>query len=200
VNREWKSQRAGGWSNDSLRRVLLDLREVDQAARREFGARVTDSMYVKQLIRKDSALTAQLNAIIDRFGFPTRSMVGPDAANAAMLIVQHAAPSFQERVLAVTKRIPRGELSPEALAMLEDRVLVHQGKLQRYGTQFTIAGDDIFRFAPTEDVAGLAIRREQAGLPPMDLYVCMMEESGMRIDRGTLPGARRPAHDFPRRR
>ena len=195
VNRAWTSQRAAGWSNDSLRRVLLDLQAEDQAARREFGARVTDTTYLRTLIQKDSALSEHLMAIIDRFGFPTRSMVGPDGATSAMLIVQHAVPSFQERVLAITRSVPSGELSPEALAMLEDRVLVHQGKPQRFGTQFTLGNDGVFRFAPTEDVAGLATRRELAGLPPLDLYVCMMEDSGMRIDRATVPGARRRERD-----
>lgn len=191
VNREWTAGPRRAWSNDSLRQVLHALAAEDQDARKEFGARVLDSAYVRQLMTQDSARSATLIGIIDRAGLPTRSMVGPDGADAAMLIVQHAVPALQERVLDLTRGIRRGELSPQALAMLEDRVLVHQKKPQRFGTQFTLSADGLFRFAPAADLDGLAARREQAGLPPLDLYVCFMEEAGMRIDRNSLPGAQR---------
>jgi hypothetical protein len=103
-----------------------------------------------------------------------------------MLIVQHSS-TLQERVLTLAKAAPTGEISAEKLAMLEDRVLVHQGKPQRFGTQFTAGSDGVFRFAPVSDPANLDARRSLAGMPPMREYVCLFEEAGMRVDRSSLP-------------
>jgi hypothetical protein len=118
-------------------------------------------------------------------------MVGPAGSDAAMLIVQHSWP-LQERVLALAKAMAPGEVSLEKLGMLEDRVLVHQGKAQRWGTQFTLGSDGLFRFAPASDPAGLDSRRAVAGMPPLKQYVCLMEDAGMRIDRSSLPPGFRP--------
>jgi len=107
------------------------------------------------------------------------------------LIIQHSWP-LQERVLASAKALPSGQISPEKLSMLDDRVLVHQGKPQRFGTQFNTGSDGVFRFAAASDTAGLDARRSAAGMPPMRQYVCLLEEAGMRVDRASLPGAFRP--------
>jgi hypothetical protein len=186
VSRTWSIETGLRWSNDSLRQVLLGLAEQDQAARKDFGARVMDSSYARELGDLDRDLAARLSAILDRFGLPTRSMVGAAGSDAAFLVVQHNE-SLQKRVLALAHQAPAGEVSPQALAMLEDRVLVHEGRPQRFGTQFTIQADGRMRFAETEETAGLAARRTAAGLPPLSQYTCLMEESGMVIDRSSLP-------------
>ena len=185
VNRAW-SRDTGSWSNDSLRQVLLRMVERDQRARDSFATRLQDSTYVRQLGQLDSSLAAELTPILARFGLPSRALVGAAGSDAAMLIIQHNG-QLQASALLMAQKLPAGQVSPQALAMLEDRVRVHEGRPQRYGTQFNIGPDGQFRFAPTESLAGLEARRAGAGLPPFEQYVCMMEESGMRIDRGTLP-------------
>ena len=75
--------------------------------------------------------------------------------------------------------------------MLEDRVLVHRNQPQRFGTQFTLGADGLFRFEPVSDTAGLDARRAAQGIPPLSLYVCMLEEAGMKVDRSSLPSRRR---------
>lgn len=186
VSRTWSREVNLRWSNDSLRRVLLDLAREDQEGRREFGARVTDSSYARRLIELDRRLSATVKGILDEFGLPTRSMVGPAGASAVLLVVQHSE-SLQARVLDLSRRVAPGELPPQSLAMLEDRVLVHEGKMQRFGSHFSLSSDGRFRFAPTEDLKGLEKRRSAVGIPPLDLYVCLLEEAGMRIDRTSLP-------------
>lgn len=102
VNRAWSQEAGVRWSHDSLRHVLLAMRDRDQAARADFGARVTDTLYGRALISLDSTLAGEMAVILDRFGLPTRSMVGAAGSDAAMLIVQHSWP-LQERVLALAK-------------------------------------------------------------------------------------------------
>jgi hypothetical protein len=186
VNRAWSRETAGSWSNDSLRQVLLGLEASDQADRESLATRLNDSAYVHRLNRADSARAVELAGILDRFGLPTRSMVGAAGSDAAMLIVQHNG-ALQAPVLRMAIALPPGDISPQTLAMLEDRVRTNDGQPQRYGTQFTIRNDGHLVFAPTESLAGLESRRAAAGLPPLAQYVCLMEGSGLQIDRSTLP-------------
>jgi hypothetical protein len=186
VNRTWSRESGSTWSNDSLRRVLLALQRRDQEARRDHGARAMDSTYVRQLMEVDRQTSAAAKEILDRYGVPTRSMVGSAGASALFLVVQHSA-SLQERLLAMAKRAPPGEVPPTSLAMLEDRVLANSGKPQVYGTHFNMTPDGRLRFAPVAEPAGMAARREEAGIMPLDVYVCFLEEGGLRVDRSTLP-------------
>jgi hypothetical protein len=205
VLRTWKTEVPGQWTNDSLRRVLLAMADADQAARREFGARAGDSVFAKQLMADDSVRAKAMSAILDRFGLPGRSLVGAAGSDAAMLLVQHNGP-LQARALTLANRLPAGQVSPEALAMLEDRLAVSEGRPQRYGTQFSLGPDTIFRLAPMAPVPDLAARRARAGLPPMSLYVCWLKESGMRVDAqadtfssvGSARGSARPGSSYSR--
>ena len=52
---------------------------------------------------------------------------------------------------------------------------------------FNATGDGVFHFARTVALDGLEERRARAGLPPMDQYVCMLEEAGMKVDHASLP-------------
>jgi hypothetical protein len=185
VSRNWSREAGATWSNDSLRRALLALERRDQEPRREFGKRVGDTTYLRRLIQLDQETSAEVQGILDRFGLPTRSMVGAAGASALFLVVQHSA-TLQQRVLDLAKRAPEGEVPPSALAMLEDRVLANSGRPQVYGTHFNITPEGLVKFAPI-DSRDLASRRERAGLPPLDVYLCLVEESGLRVDRSTLP-------------
>ncbi len=186
LNKAWSAEKGVSWANDSLRRVLLALADRDQAARQDFGAHASDTAYGRRLNATDSVLAGRLEKILARFGLPTRSMVGPKGSDAAMLVVQHNE-RLQERVLALARALPPGQISPQALAMLEDRVLVHQGKAQRYGTQFSNGPDGVFRLDPTDDLPGLAARREKAGLPPLPQYACLLEAAGVKLERSSFP-------------
>ena len=74
-------------------------------------------------------------------------MVGA-AADAAWLMAQHAIhdPEFQRECLGLLEAaVWQGEASPRNLAYLTDRVLVHEGRPQRYGTQFMHGHDGLCR-------------------------------------------------------
>jgi len=98
--------------------------------------------------------------------------VGEDGADAAWLLAQHADrnPARQREFLdALRGAVARGEASPANLAYLEDRVRVHAGQPQLYGTQFTMT-DGKFGPRPIDDPARLDQRRATAGLEPFAAY------------------------------
>jgi hypothetical protein len=72
-------------------------------------------------------------------GWPGETLVGPAAAHAVWLLVQHAPHDFQEECLPLLEdAVARGDASPRDLAYLTDRVLMFRGEPQVYGTQYQV--------------------------------------------------------------
>jgi hypothetical protein len=111
---------------------------------------------------------------MDRFGWPTKSMVGAKGASAAFVIAQHN-PSLHHRVLALMQALPASEVSVGERAMLEDRVRVRDGLPQRFGTQASWDSTGVMHFDPIEDLEHLDARRVEVGLPPMPVYICVLQ-------------------------
>ena len=120
----------------------------------------------------DTENTRWLMDVVERHGWPTRKLVGKDGALAAWLLAQHADadPAFQRKCLDLMTMLPRSEVAQENVAFLTDRVLLAEGKKQRYGTQFA-AVDGKLQPRPLEDEANVDKLRAQVGLPPLAEYL-----------------------------
>jgi hypothetical protein len=162
--------------NSELREVLLRLSAADQAVRREVVAAQRPSPEVIARMRAlDLEHSARLERIIDRVGWPSPSLVGADGVQAAFIVLQHSQPLLQRRALPLLQAAhAKGALAGESLALLTDRVLVHQGKPQRYGTQAKTV-DGVLVLEPLEDAAAVDARRAKLGLPPLEQYIRALE-------------------------
>jgi hypothetical protein len=90
---------------------------------------------IKELMRVDQANTAWLTELTARRGWPGRTLVGKDGAHVAWLLAQHADPQSQPAFLDLLREaVAAGEASASDLAYLEDRVRMHAGQPQLYGT------------------------------------------------------------------
>jgi len=125
----------------------------------------------------DADNTKWLKGVIERHGWLGESLVGRDGANAAWLLVQHADadPKFQRHCLDLMAKLPPGEVSRSELAYLTDRVLLAEGKKQKYGTQCMFA-DGKWKPRPLEDEANVDKRRAEVGLPPLAEYLKLIEQ------------------------
>lgn len=170
----WSNEQPGSWSNDSLRLVLIEMAEADQAVREGFADSISNTAFMRRMAEQDSMRLAQLRGIISRFGWPTRSLVGARGASAAFLIAQHNGP-IQQEALRLMRALPKGQVQLSELAMLEDRVLTSDGRPQKYGTQFKPPVGDVMEFFPIDSVTRVEARRATVGLPPMGVYLCMMQ-------------------------
>lgn len=121
--------------------------------------------------------TNYLKKVVKRMGWPTISIVGQEASQAAWLLVQHADHdlAFQAHCLELMKKVPVDGVSQTNVAYLDDRVRVANGQPQVYGTQFYQEGDS-FGPQPIEDIENLDKRRKKIGLGPFIDYEARMQQ------------------------
>lgn len=155
-------------------RALNDLKQMgvsDQSIRANPAAMSAADAARQQALDTDNM--KRLAQIIARYGWPGVRFAGAYAQN-AFLVLQHADVATQQTYLPLLRAAAaRGDVPAADLAMLEDRVLVQQGKPQLYGTQFMPA-KPLKQYA-VADAAHLDDRRRAVGLPPMDEYLQMMK-------------------------
>lgn len=162
-----------------LRNELLRLAAEDQNGREGLMTAVArnDTATLFRFMRADSAHTRRLQQIVASHGWPTSALVGREAVAAAWLILQHSPDNpWQEEMLPTLERAAAaGDVSRTELAMFTDRLLVHQGKPQRYGNSFSMKNGRLVP-DPIDDLAGLDARRSAIGLPPMAEYARELAE------------------------
>ena len=146
--------------DEELRAELLRRMERDQAAR------LADDRDWELVLQVDAENLPWLKDVIADRGWPGASLVGPDGAQAAWLLAQHADsdPAFQRQCLdLLTAAVEAGEATARDLAYLTDRVLLHEGQPQVYGTQLVGRGG---RWVPDNlrDPDGVDGRRAAVGL------------------------------------
>jgi hypothetical protein len=174
--------RWNGWVDEELRRELLARAGEDQRVRRlasppkgQHELRLPDEV-AEELRRVDTGNTRWLASLVATHGWPGRTLAGTDGAEAAWLLAQHADrdPELQRTFLeALRGAVADGDAPPGNLAYLEDRVRVHDGRPQLYGTQFTMTDGELGP-SPIEDPDRLDERRAEAGLGPFAAYEAQM--------------------------
>ena len=116
----------------------------------------------------------RLDEIMNEHGWPTKHMVGEEAARAAWLIAQHADRQLdvQRRALHLMQQaVSAGSARPRELAFLRDRTLVNEGRKQIYGTQIAGVKDGRPIPWPCEEPERTDELRAEVGIEPFDEYV-----------------------------
>jgi hypothetical protein len=126
--------------HEELRQELLALRAEDHRVRQELiDAGELGGPYVPRMEGVHRKNAARLRELIAQYGWPAEDIAGRDGAEAAWLIAQHAVgePDFQRRALALVGAcVAEARVPAWHAAYLEDRVALHEGRPQRYGTQW----------------------------------------------------------------
>jgi hypothetical protein len=173
--------------HDELRRHLLQMLDEDRRVR----ARLADSGelfqgYAPEMADVHRRNAQELQAIIERVGWPSSTLVGEDGAHAAWVILQHAIgfPELQRRSLRLLEEAAaRGKADRAHVAHLEDRICFFERRPQRYGTQFD--WDPQGQMSPwlLEDPEHVDDHRRAVGLGPLAESVARIRQE----TRGTTP-------------
>ena len=156
--------------DNELRAELRRRVAADQEARRALDS--------EAMAAADAANLPWLRQLITDVGWPGKSLVGEDGAKDAWLLAQHADrdPAFQRRCLdLLTAAVEGGEAGAVDQAYLTDRVLLHEGQPQEYGTQ-AIGRDGRFVARNLRDPGHVDERRAAVGLGPLAEYLASMTE------------------------
>lgn len=155
--------------DETLEDRLVALAARDQQVLQELfdtGELPTDGYHPRlRALHEDNARV--LGAIIDRHGWPDRTMAGEKGAEAAWLVAQHAVfdLAFMQRCAdLVEKAVTAGTVPGWQLGFLQDRLRTLSGRPQLYGTQFERDAEGRLVSSPIEDPAGVDARRAALGL------------------------------------
>jgi hypothetical protein len=122
-------------------------------------------------------MRAQLKTLASTRGsaWPTKSVVGAAGVHAVYLLVERDS-ALATSVLRRLMEAGPAESPAVDVATLEDRLRIQTGRKQLYGTQFRWTSRR-HRAAPMEDSAHADLRREDAGLPPFALGLCLAKNT-----------------------
>lgn len=137
----------------------------------------TDSSQFKSIWHQmditDSTNLVTVQNIIANHGWLGKEDIGDRGVLTMFLVIQHAGDlQVQLKYLPMLRQAAKdGKLERWNLAILEDRVLVRQGKKQLYGSQIgTDQKTGKHYILPIENEAQVNERRAEAGLQPLEIY------------------------------
>ncbi len=149
----------------TLQSTLKKMVDEDQAVRKE------STIVPTRVEAIDRAHRPILERIHQEYGWPKISLVGKEATNEFWLLVQHQEVELQRAWLPELERaVAAHDASRSNYAYLYDRVMKESGKPQHWGTQAT-CHDGKALMDPVDDPAGLAGRRRELFMQPIDQYL-----------------------------
>ncbi|GAA3739477.1 hypothetical protein GCM10022225_23270 [Plantactinospora mayteni] len=155
-----------------IRRQLLRVHRIDKALRSRLVYGAADPALGEQLRTLTDAASAWLHDVVRQHGWPTCTLVGPTASEAACRLVQHARiPNTQHRHCLRLVRVAarRGEVPWRQVAYLTDALRIRQGRAQLFGTKFVARGGVLVPY-PIERPELVDERRRQMRLEPLARY------------------------------
>ena len=88
----------------------------------------------REMMRVDLSNLRRIEQIIGQYGYPGKTLVGEPTNVAAFYIIQHS-PKIKQYIPLIEAAARKGELPFYEYAKMQDRMLMHEGKEQIYGTQ-----------------------------------------------------------------
>ena len=166
----------------TLRAELLAMDKADQGPRMrllaEKDSKKQQAIWA-EMFRNDAQNQAKLKAIVAKWGWPGKSLVGKQASDAAWEVLQHTTedkPFMRKCLPMLVSAMDRGDAERPEVALLVDRVLVGEGKKQLYGSQFAMDSSGKMTANPIQDPAHLDERRRAMHLPPFAVYEKELQE------------------------
>lgn len=167
--------------NKPLARKLDSIYNEDQTYRHEvielqkkYGQKSKEVSSLWEKIEKiDSLNHIKVTTILDKYGWLGTDVVGQKGNSALFLVIQHSDLKTQEKYLPMMKdAVKNGKANGQNLALLEDRILIRNGKKQIYGSQIGTHPETNESYVlPLENPDEVDNRRASVGLSSLEDYV-----------------------------
>ena len=170
--------------------ILCDIGRKDQAVRADWAKMATGSVtneeaieYALKLDETDSTNLASVSRILDTYGWPSGLS---DAANEAIfLVIDHSDLRTMNKYIGLFRdAVAKRYIQMNDLVTMEDRMLMNDGKPQKYGTQaYSLVEDSktVIYIWPVEDPDKLDALRKAVGLMPIQSYLEIVKQQGVEI-------------------
>ena len=168
LNKPLTEELARIFDDDQKYRMLID------SAEKVSGKNSPQLDSLKKIIQvQDAKNLSRVTELIDGLGWLGADDVGRKGNQALFLVIDHSNPETRKKYLPIMKEASeRGKAVPGEVAMLEDQVLLDDGKSQRYGSQVKYNNESkTYELYPVEDEAGVDERRADMGLAPLGDYL-----------------------------
>ncbi len=130
-----------------------------------------DSIW-KIISSKDVINLGKVKSILDNYGWLGSEEIGKKGSTTLFLVIQHSDKETQEKYLPMMRMaVKNNKAEASALALLEDRVALGNGRKQIYGSQIGGQGPNGYYVLPLRNPDSLDIWRARVGLKPMAEYV-----------------------------
>lgn len=163
VNKRLKEELDSIYHVDQLYRDILDSpQKKDSLAKtHNLAGQEVDQRIFSKMTEIDRSNIKRVKRIIKQYGYPGAKLVGSPTNEAAWYVIQHSEDIAQ--YFPLIERAGKGkELPFDLVAMMQDRLLMGQGKQQLYGTQVRCENSECYVW-PIANPAQVNQRRKQAG-------------------------------------
>lgn len=167
--------------NKSLVAILDTISQDDQLPRlqlagieKKYGWSSTQMrINLAKMAKNDSINVHKITAILDKYGWLSKEVVGERGSDAIFLVIQHSDLPTQLKYLPLLRSAVKQDPSlASKLALLVDRVSLRQGKKQIYGSQLMRNNSTgKYYVQPLDDPENVDKRRAEVGLSPIKEYV-----------------------------
>lgn len=149
----------------------ITLRQAVRPTIKNYGYESEQMDSLNQIIsRSDSVSLIRIKAIIDEYGWLGISDIGIQANQSLYLAIQHGSDEDRKKYFPLLKAsAEEGESDKSAMATMWDRMLVHEGKEQKYGTQSHMKNGSLVLY-PIEDERQVNKLRKSVGLPKLKQF------------------------------
>ncbi|MBL7934058.1 MAG: hypothetical protein JNL60_19295 [Bacteroidia bacterium] len=127
----------------------------------------------RTMFQTDSTNLLAVKQILDTYGWLGPEVIGPNGGTTLFLVIQHSDQATQEKYLPIMRQaVKEGKAEITDLALLEDRVLIGQGKKQIYGSQLIYdQKTNAYALQPLDDPDHVDERRHAIGLGSLTDYL-----------------------------
>lgn len=125
----------------------------------------------QKIMKSDSINLFKVKKILDERGWLSDSVIGARGNQTLFLVIQHSnRPTWEKYIPMLREAVKLGNAQPSALALMEDRLALAQGKRQTYGSQIGSDASGAY-VLPLDDPDHVDERRKTVGLGKLQEYV-----------------------------